>query len=139
MQCGRGSVGGAVGEGQWGKGSVRGAVWEGQCGIMYLGKVSCGRGPFHTFLNSLPQSLDPELEAQLGRIRDTAPKYGLWTKMVVVVGMLHKIYRIDSLVDGFFENFNKHYSDAVDTDFYSLSLTEQVDFVRHLYKVGLVG
>lgn len=140
MQCGRGSGAGAVwegsggGAGQWGRGRAVGGA--GQCG---RGSVSCGRGPFHTFLNSLPQSLDPELEAQLGRIRDTAPKYGLWTKMVVVVGMLHKIYRIDSLVDGFFENFNKHYSDAVDTDFYSLSLTEQVDFVRHLYKVGLVG
>ena len=55
--------------------------------------------------------------------------------MTVVVGMVHKIYRIDSLVEGFFENFNKHYSQAEDTDFYALSLTEQVDFVRHLYKV----
>ena len=55
--------------------------------------------------------------------------------MTVVVGMVHKIYRIDSLVEGFFKNFNKHYSQAEDTDFYALSLTEQVDFVRHLYKV----
>ena len=29
------------------------------------------------------QSLEPELEAELGRIRDTAPKYGVWTKMKV--------------------------------------------------------
>ena len=29
------------------------------------------------------QSLDPELEAELGRIRDTAPKYGVWTKIKV--------------------------------------------------------
>ena len=31
------------------------------------------------------QSLDPELEAELGRIRDTAPKYGVWTKIKVFI------------------------------------------------------
>ena len=31
------------------------------------------------------QSLDPDLEAELGRIKDTAPKYGIWTKIKVHV------------------------------------------------------
>ena len=31
------------------------------------------------------QSLDPDLEAELGRIKDTAPRYGLWTKFKVHV------------------------------------------------------
>ena len=31
----------------------------------------------------LPQTLDPDLEAELGRIRDTAPRYRIWTKFKV--------------------------------------------------------
>ena len=35
----------------------------------------------HTFTHI--QSLDPDLEAELGKIQDTAPRYNLWTKMKV--------------------------------------------------------
>ncbi len=55
--------------------------------------------------------------------------------MQVFLSMLHKIYYIDSLVDQFFTNFNTHYADALATDFDSLSLPEQVDYIKHLYKV----
>ena len=30
------------------------------------------------------QTLDPKLEKQLGKIRDSAPKYSLWTKIKVI-------------------------------------------------------
>ena len=33
----------------------------------------------------LLQSLDPELEAQLGKIKDSAPKYSIWTKVKVLL------------------------------------------------------
>ncbi len=49
--------------------------------------------------------------------------------------MLYKIYYIDHLVEMFFQNFNRHYADALATDFTTLSLPEQVDYVKHLYKV----
>ena len=35
------------------------------------------------------QSLDPELEAQLGKIKDSAPKYSIWTKVKVVQLIKH--------------------------------------------------
>ena len=38
------------------------------------------------------QSLDPELEAELGRIGDTAPKYGVWTKIKVFTWYFFKFY-----------------------------------------------
>ncbi len=50
--------------------------------------------------------------------------------------MMHKIYYIDSLVNDFFTNFNTHYADALATDFNSLSLPQQVDYIKHLYKVS---
>ena len=36
------------------------------------------------------QSLEPELEAELGLIRETAPKYGCFAKLKVLGGMVHK-------------------------------------------------
>ncbi len=48
---------------------------------------------------------------------------------------MYKIYYIDHLVETFFQNFNRHYADALATDFTRLSLPQQVDYVRHLYKV----
>lgn len=38
----------------------------------------------YTYNLLLFQSLDPELEAQLGKIKDSAPKYSIWTKVKVV-------------------------------------------------------
>ena len=38
------------------------------------------------------QSLDPDLEAELGRIKDTAPRYGMWTKCKVHVHVHACIY-----------------------------------------------
>ncbi|XP_064399663.1 rifampicin phosphotransferase-like isoform X2 [Halichondria panicea] len=84
------------------------------------------------------QNLGPEMDAILGKIRDTAPKYSLWDKSKVFLSMLHKIYYIDSLVSQFFTNFNTHYADALATDFDNLSLPEQVDYIKHLYK-NLIG
>ena len=36
------------------------------------------------------QTLEPELEAELGLIQETAPKYGCFTKVKVLGGMVHK-------------------------------------------------
>lgn len=36
------------------------------------------------------QTLEPELEAELGLIQQTAPKYGCFTKLKVLGGMVHK-------------------------------------------------
>lgn len=49
--------------------------------------------------------------------------------------MLYKIVYIDSYVKSFFANFDPHYADGVATDFNSLSLPEQVAYVKHLYEV----
>ena len=48
---------------------------------------------------------------------------------------MHKIYYMDNLVESFFAHFNRHYADALATDFGSLSLQQQVAYVRMLYKV----
>ncbi|CAI8037287.1 Prodigiosin synthesizing transferase PigC [Geodia barretti] len=80
------------------------------------------------------QSLDPELEAELGRIRDTAPKYGVWTKIKVLYGVVYTVYKIDQLVEQFSQRFNSYYTAAVETDFSSLSLPAQIDYVKHLFE-----
>ena len=53
----------------------------------------------------------------------------------VLTGFAYKIYYIDHLVEGFMKNFNRYYADALATDFNSLSLTEQTDYVKLLYRV----
>lgn len=45
------------------------------------------------------------------------------------------VYFIDSYVESFFTRFNKHYQDAINTDFTSLSLQEQIQYINHLNKV----
>ena len=42
---------------------------------------------------------------------------------------------MDRHVETFFIHFNRHYADALATDFGDLSLQEQVAYVRLLYKV----
>ena len=102
---------------------------------------------------------------QLGQIRDTAPKYSLLTKTKarfilhhimyipplyapppppslppspqVLTGMLYKIFFIDRLVEQFTVHFNQTYSNALATDFYSMPLTEQAEYVKMLYKVSV--
>ncbi len=49
--------------------------------------------------------------------------------------MLHIIHTIDSHVDCFFLNFNRHFGDAMATSFNKLSLQEQVDYAELLHKV----
>ena len=49
--------------------------------------------------------------------------------------MMHTIHTIDSHVDRFFLNFNRHYGDAMATNFNKLSLQEQVDYAELLHKV----
>ena len=95
---------------------------EGQCGgtVRYHGGKD---------LNSLPQTIDPDL---LGRIRDTAPRHSLWAKTVVVVRMLHMIYK-----DRFPGGWGSLRTSTSPT--LMQSLTEQLAFGRHLHKVGLVG
>ena len=53
----------------------------------------------------------------------------------VLVGLMHKIYSMDRHVETFFIHFNRHYADALATDFGDLSLQQQVAYVRLLYKV----
>ncbi|XP_065843613.1 rifampicin phosphotransferase-like [Oscarella lobularis] len=89
-------------------------------------------GKFMDTMMGVKQSLEGDLEQELGRIRDTAPKYGIWAKMKVWAGVAHNIYRIDALVEGFFENFNQHYTAALATDFEKLSLTEQIEYFKKL-------
>ena len=43
---------------------------------------------------------------------------------------------MDHLVQQFFSNFNHHYHRALDTDFTSLSLQQQVAYIKDLYEVG---
>eukprot|EP00118_Oscarella_pearsei_P005272 m.24046 g.24046 ORF g.24046 m.24046 type:complete len:980 (+) comp28565_c0_seq3:186-3125(+) len=79
------------------------------------------------------QSLDAELEQELGQIGATAPRYGMWTKVKVMAGIAYKVYSIDSLVDGFFQNFKQQYDAALATDFHKMPLIEQMDYVKHLF------
>ena len=53
----------------------------------------------------------------------------------MLTGIVYKIYYIDHLVEGFVKNFNRYYADALATDFNSLQLTEQADYVKLLYRV----
>ena len=48
---------------------------------------------------------------------------------------MHKIYYMDSHVESFLALFNRHYADALATDFTELSLQQQVAYVKMLYKV----
>ena len=51
--------------------------------------------------------------------------------------MLYKIFFIDRLVEQFTVHFNQTYSNALATDFYSMPLTEQAEYVKMLYKVSV--
>ena len=53
----------------------------------------------------------------------------------VLTGVAYKVYYIDHLVEGFMNHFNRYYADALATDFNSLPLTDQVDYVKLLYRV----
>ena len=53
----------------------------------------------------------------------------------VLTGVVYKIYYIDHLVEGFMKGFNRYYADALATDFNSLPLAEQADYVKLLYRV----
>ena len=53
----------------------------------------------------------------------------------VLCGMAYRVYYIDQLVDQFTQRFNTYYTAAVATDFASLSLPAQVDYVKHLLEV----
>lgn len=53
----------------------------------------------------------------------------------MLAGIVYKIYYIDHLVEGFMKHFNRYYADALATDFNSLQLTEQADYVKLLYRV----
>ena len=57
----------------------------------------------------------------------------------MLTGFAYKIYYIDHLVEGFMKNFNRYYADALATDFNSLSLTEQADYVKFLYRVQWIA
>ena len=60
------------------------------------------------------------------------------THTQILLGMLYKIYYMDDMVKQFSQYFNKHYSAAMSTDFNSLSLQEQVAYVKTLYKVNQI-
>lgn len=45
---------------------------------------------------------------------------------------------MDSLVAGFFTMFNKNYEEALEHDFTTMSLQQQIAFVKHLIKVDAV-
>lgn len=42
---------------------------------------------------------------------------------------------IDSLVEGFFAHFNRHYEHCLRMDFDNISLQEQVEHIHYLFKV----
>jgi pyruvate,water dikinase len=117
-------------------GLVRGNIYYNL--VNWYRYVSCmpvgDSAKFMETMMGVKQTLEPELEAELGRIQDSVPKYGYLTKMKVVYKMLHSIFFIDGMVEGFFANFNKHYEDALQRDFREMSLVDQVDFVEHLFK-----
>ena len=48
---------------------------------------------------------------------------------------MYRVYYIDQLVEQFSERFNSYYTEALATDFTSLSLPGQVEYVRYLFKV----
>lgn len=49
--------------------------------------------------------------------------------------LFYLVYCIDRLVQQFFNHFNKHYEDALATDFTKMDLVTQMDFLKHIYKV----
>ena len=53
----------------------------------------------------------------------------------VLCRVIYKVYYIDSMVEQFTVRFNTYYTAAVATDFTSLSLPAQVDYVKYLFKV----
>ena len=57
----------------------------------------------------------------------------------VLTGVVYKIYYIDHLVEEFMKSFNRYYADALATDFNSLPLAEQADYVKLLYRVQWIA
>ncbi|XP_065909543.1 rifampicin phosphotransferase-like isoform X2 [Dysidea avara] len=89
---------------------------------------------FMETMMGVKQTLHPDIEAQLGAIKDTAPRYSLWAKMTVVLNTLYKMYTIDGLVVKFFDYFNQQYEAALGTDFEKMDLVNQMDYLKHIYK-----
>lgn len=50
--------------------------------------VCCDR--YMDTMMGVKQSLDPSLEAELGLIRDSAPRYSLWHKFKLILSTIHK-------------------------------------------------
>jgi len=48
------------------------------------------------------------------------------------------VYTIDSLVVKFFNHFNQQYEAALATDFENMDLVNQMDYLKHIYKVILL-
>ena len=45
---------------------------------------------FMDTMMGVKQSLGPEIEAQFGSIRDSAPKYSVWTKIKLGMAIIHR-------------------------------------------------
>ena len=48
------------------------------------------------------------------------------------------VYTMDSLVVKFFDHFNQQYEAALATDFENMDLVNQMDYLKHIYKVILL-
>ena len=64
------------------------------------------------------------------------------TLLVFVLSILFSfplsVYNVDSLVEKFFESFNRNYERALSTDFMTLNLQQQMAFVDLLFDVSSV-
>jgi pyruvate,water dikinase len=78
------------------------------------------------------QSLDPKIDAEIGYIQSSAPRYSIWVKIKLLLAIMERIYFIDSYVNQFFEMFDRHYKEAIEMDFESLTLQEQIKYIKHL-------
>jgi pyruvate,water dikinase len=82
------------------------------------------------------QSLDPKIDAEIGYIQSSAPRYSIWVKIKLLLAIMERIYFIDSYVNQFFEMFDRHYKEAIEMDFESLTLQEQIKYIKHLNEVN---
>ena len=55
----------------------------------------------------------------------------------VICKAVYKVFFMDSLVRQFSVRFQGYYEEALATDFSSLSLSAQLDYVKYLFKVSL--
>ena len=71
---------------------------------------------------------------------DSCIKYVIQKLVMSFVSEFHNqlsyvVYTIDGLVVKFFDYFNQQYEAALGTDFEKMDLVNQMDYLKHIYKV----